>query len=140
MRIDEINGAGMLAAPVLLWTLGEPEHNPEGLPEEQAVKLARYIAARYQANHVVGSWRRRELLRRKRRALAQDCREVFGGPRTRRSRFIPWPSVVLGDFAQEEWLDLIHLPEQSRRRPQDPLLAAVPGRRRRHGATNPCDP
>ena len=32
-RINAINDAGLLAAPVLLWTLGEPERNPGRLPE-----------------------------------------------------------------------------------------------------------
>lgn len=57
-RIDErtqaVNEHGLLAVPVLLWTLGSREHNPGQLPEDQAVLLARYMTARLGAYHV--SW------------------------------------------------------------------------------------
>lgn len=57
-RIDErtqaVNKKGLLAVPVLLWTLGKREHNPGQLPEDQATLLARYIVARLGAYHV--SW------------------------------------------------------------------------------------
>lgn len=51
-RVDAVNEAGLLAAPVLLWALGEPEQVPGKLPEEQAIRLARYLTARYGAHHV----------------------------------------------------------------------------------------
>ncbi|MBN1443941.1 MAG: DUF4038 domain-containing protein, partial [Planctomycetes bacterium] len=55
-RIDErvaaVNARGLLAVPVLLWTLGQKQHNPGQLPEDQAILLARYIVARYAAHHV----------------------------------------------------------------------------------------
>lgn len=51
-RIDAINRAGLLAAPVLLWALGEPREVPGRLPESQALRLARYMVARYGAHHV----------------------------------------------------------------------------------------
>jgi len=55
-RIDAINDAGMLAVPVLLWAIasgGGVEHNPgRALPEDQAIRLARYLVARYGAHHV----------------------------------------------------------------------------------------
>lgn len=57
-RIDErtqaVNEKGLLAVPVLLWTLGSREHNPGQLPEDQAILLARYMTARLGAYHV--SW------------------------------------------------------------------------------------
>ena len=57
-RIDErtqaVNDKGLLAVPVLLWTLGSREHNPGQLPEDQAILLARYMIARLGAYHV--SW------------------------------------------------------------------------------------
>ncbi|HWV55987.1 MAG TPA: DUF4038 domain-containing protein, partial [Longimicrobiales bacterium] len=52
-RIDAINAAGLLAVPVLLWTLGPDDASPGRLPESEAVRLARYLVARYQANHVM---------------------------------------------------------------------------------------
>ncbi|HEX7069220.1 MAG TPA: DUF4038 domain-containing protein [Rhodothermales bacterium] len=51
-RIDAINRAGLLAAPVLLWELGDPQTAPGQLPESQAIELARYLRARYGAHHV----------------------------------------------------------------------------------------
>ncbi|MCX7048779.1 MAG: DUF5060 domain-containing protein, partial [Candidatus Sumerlaeota bacterium] len=52
-RVAAINANGLLAIPVLLWTLGKKEDNPGQLPEEQAVLLARYMVARYGAHHVI---------------------------------------------------------------------------------------
>lgn len=56
-KIDKINEYGLLAAPVLLWALpfGPGRELSPGfyLPVEAAVKLARYIVARYQGNQVV---------------------------------------------------------------------------------------
>jgi hypothetical protein len=56
-RIDAINAHGLLAVPVLLWAIargGGAEHNPgHALPEDQAIRLARYMVARYGAHHVV---------------------------------------------------------------------------------------
>ena len=51
-RIDEINAQGLLAVPVVLWSLGEEEYTPGKLPVNQAIRLARYIVARYGAHHV----------------------------------------------------------------------------------------
>jgi len=52
-RVDAVNEKDLLAVPVLLWTLGSEKHVPGKLPEDQAIRLARYMVARYQANHVV---------------------------------------------------------------------------------------
>ncbi|MDP2898496.1 MAG: DUF4038 domain-containing protein [bacterium] len=52
-RIDAVNEKGLLAVPVLLWTLGSEKVVPGRLPESEAIRLARYQVARYQANHVV---------------------------------------------------------------------------------------
>ena len=51
-RIDAVNAKGMLAVPVMLWTLGQKQHNPGQLSEHEAIRLARYLVARYGANHV----------------------------------------------------------------------------------------
>ena len=53
-RTQAVNGKGLLAVPVLLWTLGSREHNPGQLPEDQAILLAKYMIARLGAYHV--SW------------------------------------------------------------------------------------
>ncbi len=107
-RVDAVNDAGLLAAPVLLWTLGEPERNPGRLPESQAIRLARYLVARYQGHHVVWllagdenfsgetgeRWRR-------------IGRSVFGGrdhaPATIHPQGRQWH---FDDFRDEQWLDL----------------------------------
>lgn len=108
-RIDAINDAGLLAAPVLLWTLGEPDQNPGKLPEDQAIRLARYLVARYGAHHVM--W-----------ILAGD--ENYSGetgarwPRIGRAVFdTPHHAPVtlhpqgmqwhFDEFADEDWLDVI---------------------------------
>ena len=52
-----LNDAGLLNVPVLLWAIGggsNPAVNPgHSLPEDQAIKLARYMVARWQAHDVV---------------------------------------------------------------------------------------
>jgi len=56
-KIDEINEYGLVAAPVVLWALqtGAGRELSPGyyLPDDQAILLAKYIVARYGANHVV---------------------------------------------------------------------------------------
>jgi len=56
-KTDRINEFGLVAAPVVLWALqgGQGRELSPGyyLPDDQAILLARYIVARYGANHVV---------------------------------------------------------------------------------------
>jgi hypothetical protein len=56
-KIDKINEYGLVAAPVILWTLqaGEGKELSPGyyLPDDQAILLAKYIVARYGGNQVV---------------------------------------------------------------------------------------
>jgi hypothetical protein len=56
-KVDKINDYDLVAAPVLLWALpfGDGRELSPGfyLPIEAAVKLARYIVARYQGNQVL---------------------------------------------------------------------------------------
>lgn len=56
-KIDKVNEYGLVAAPVILWTLqsGAGRELSPGyyLPDDQAILLARYIVARYGGNHVV---------------------------------------------------------------------------------------
>ena len=53
--VDAVNEAGLLAAPVMLWALGDPEKMPVPgkLPAAQATQIARYLVARYGAHHVL---------------------------------------------------------------------------------------
>ena len=53
--VDAVNEAGLLAAPVMLWALGDPEKMPVPgkLPTAQASQIARYLVARYGAHHVL---------------------------------------------------------------------------------------
>ncbi|WP_298645670.1 DUF4038 domain-containing protein [uncultured Proteiniphilum sp.] len=52
-RIDRINDYGLVAAPVMLWAYGGDLNPGFVLPEESAIKLAEYILARYDGNHVI---------------------------------------------------------------------------------------
>jgi hypothetical protein len=56
-KVDRVNEFGLVAAPVVLWALqtGNGKELSPGyyLPDDQAILLARYIVARYGANHVV---------------------------------------------------------------------------------------
>ena len=56
-KIDRVNEYGLVAAPVILWALqsGAGRELSPGyyLPDDQSILLARYIVARYGANHVV---------------------------------------------------------------------------------------
>ena len=56
-KADEVNRAGLLNVPVLLWAIGgggNASVNPGwSLPEDQRILLARYMVARWQANAVV---------------------------------------------------------------------------------------
>jgi hypothetical protein len=56
-KIDRVNDYGLVAAPVILWALqtGSGRELSPGyyLPDDQAILLAKYIVARYGANHVV---------------------------------------------------------------------------------------
>jgi hypothetical protein len=109
-RVDAINEAGLMAAPVVLWALGDKREVPGQLPEDQAIRLARYITARYGAHHV--AW-----------FLAGD--ENFSGERGKRWRRIgravfkePRHEALatvhpqgcqwhLEKFRDEDWYDLI---------------------------------
>jgi uncharacterized protein DUF4038/uncharacterized protein DUF5060/collagenase-like protein with putative collagen-binding domain len=112
-RMDALNEAGLLSAPVLLWAIGggsNPKVNPGfSLPEEQAILLARYMVARWGANDVV--W-----------ILAGDG--DYRGPKADRWKKIgravfgegPHAPVMLhpggmhwnwDDFKDEKWLDVI---------------------------------
>lgn len=52
-RIEAINRHGLLAAPVMLWALGDKKQVPGHLPAEEASRLAEYLRARYHAHHIL---------------------------------------------------------------------------------------
>ena len=58
-KIDKVNEFGLVAVPVILWTLqnGSGRELSPGyyLPDDQAILLAKYIVARYGGNHVIWS-------------------------------------------------------------------------------------
>ncbi|MBK8030064.1 MAG: DUF4038 domain-containing protein [Chloroflexi bacterium] len=112
---DSLNAAGLLSVPVLLWAAewGDPTVmaiNPGlTLPEDQAILLARYMVARWGANHVcwilpgdgnylgvkADRWRR-------------IGRAVFDGaphaPVTLHPNGLSWYG---SDFRHEDWLDFL---------------------------------
>lgn len=112
-KIDALNRDGLLAAPVLLWAIGggtNPIVNPgHSLPEDQAILLARYMVARWQANDVVwilagdGDYRgpRAEKWKRIGRAVFGD---IAHAPTMLHPGGMHWN---LPDFQQEPWLDVI---------------------------------
>jgi Protein of unknown function (DUF4038)/Domain of unknown function (DUF5060)/Putative collagen-binding domain of a collagenase len=107
-RIDAMNSHGLLAAIVLTWGL-RPVDSGNSLPEEEVVRLIRYLESRYGANHVVWivtgdnyyegpageRWRR-------------IGRAAFDGrkhaPVTTHPAGMHWPWE---SFRDEQWLDFI---------------------------------
>lgn len=112
-RIDEINAKGLLASPVVLWALpfGQGRHLSPGytLPLEEAVLLAKYIVARYQANHVVwtlgGDGKYYGDLEMKWKEIG---RRVFNGIDHAPVTLHPHGRSFVGDlYAQEDWYNLM---------------------------------
>ncbi len=112
-KVDEINEYGMVAAPVLLWALpfGEGTELSPGyyLPDREAILLARYIVARYQAHHVVwilgGDGKYYGELEDRWKYIG---REVFKddppGPVTHHPHGQSWIGNL---YAGEEWMDIV---------------------------------
>lgn len=105
-RVAAINRHGMLAVPVLLWALN-PTDPGEALSEQNAIRLARYLAARWGAHDVVfllggdGRYPDPERWRR-------IGRGVFPGPRSRLVSMHPCGSKwVKDEFGAEPWFDFI---------------------------------
>lgn len=112
-KIDEMNRAGLLSVPVLLWAFGHGEH-PEvspgvGLPDDQAIVLARYMVARWGGNNVVwilngdGDYRGDKAERWKKigRAVFGD---IYHAPVTIHPGGRHW---VFNEFRNEPWLDIL---------------------------------
>lgn len=118
-KVNKLNQAGLLSAPVLLWAIAggsDPTVNPGvSLPEDQAIKLAQYMVARWQGNDVLwilpgdGDYRGEKAEKWKRIGRA-----VFGDPSTGSGQALHAPVVlhpggmqwVLREFQQEPWLDI----------------------------------
>ncbi len=112
-QAERLARAGLLNVPVLLWAIGggaDPQVNPGfSLPEDQAVKLARFMVARWQALPVVwilpgdGDYRGEKAERWKRIGRA-----VFGDIHHAPTMLHPggrhWN---LPEFQNETWLDII---------------------------------
>lgn len=107
-KVAAINRHGLVAAPVILWALRPP--SPAAvLPEEDLIKLARYIVARWGAYQVIwilggdGDYRGEKSERWKRIGRA-----VFGDRHDRLVTMHPggmhW---VADEFRNEEWFDFI---------------------------------
>ncbi len=107
-KVAAINERGLVAVPVILWALGE-EDPGQALPEEGAVRLARYVVARWGAYQVVwllggdGDYRgdRAERWRRIGRA-------VFGTHHDRLVSMHPCGQQWVADeFRREPWYDFV---------------------------------
>jgi hypothetical protein len=111
-KVSALDAAGLLSAPVLLWAIGsgaDASVNPGfSLPEDQAIRLARYMIARWQAHDVVwilpgdGDYRGEKAERWKRIGRA-----VFDGsphaPVVLHPGGMHW---VLREFQNEAWVDI----------------------------------
>lgn len=114
-KLDEINDAGLLAVPVLLWTAGWSTDegnrvNPGwSLPESQAILLARYMVARWGSHSVAwilngdGDYRPEAVAQR----WKTIGRGVFGGrphaPVSLHPQGLQWN---MDAFRDEDWLDI----------------------------------
>ena len=112
-KIDQINDAGLVAAPVLLWALptfsGRYLSPGYYLPEQEAILLARYMVARYGGNHVIwilggdGKY-----LNTNEQRWTNIGRGVFGDEHPGLVALHPSGKDWLGEaYAEEEWLDIV---------------------------------
>lgn len=107
-RIAAINAAGLVAAPVMLWTLTANDPG-QALSEESAVRLCRYMEARWGAHHVAwllgGDGRYVDAAVERWRRIG---RAVFGGHHDRPVTMHPCgTSWVAEQFGAEEWFDFL---------------------------------
>ncbi|WPP47944.1 apiosidase-like domain-containing protein [Catalinimonas niigatensis] len=112
-KVDKINTHGLVAAPVLLWALpkGEGRELSPGyaLPQEEAIKLARYMVARYGAHHVVwtlgGDGWYTHLYEQRWKNIG---RAVFGEAHPGVVAQHPMGRSWIGEaYAEEGWLDIV---------------------------------
>jgi hypothetical protein len=112
-KIDQINEAGLVAAPVLLWALPTVtgRHLSPGyfLPEAEAILLAKYMVARYGGNHVVwilgGDGKYTDGFEQRWKNIG---RGVFDEEHPGLVALHPSGKLWLGEvYGQEEWLDIV---------------------------------
>jgi len=111
-KMDQLNDAGLVGVPVLLWALTSKDKESPGatLSDEDAARLAGYMVARYGAHHMIwllagdGNYTGPNAARWRRIGRA-----VFPEGRSRRpvslhpgGRQNPWP-----DLNDEPWLDFL---------------------------------
>lgn len=108
-KFAAINAHGMIAAPVMLWTLTKTDPG-QTLSEAAAIKLARYEAARWGAYHVVwlvggdGCYERDGLTEK----FKHIGRAVFADRHDRLATLHPCGVSWVGeDFRHESWFDFI---------------------------------
>ena len=111
-KMDALNRSGLLSAPVMLWAIGggsNPAVNPGfSLPEDQAIELAQYMVARWQAHDVLwilpgdGDYRgdKAEKWKRIGRAVFADRPHA---PVVLHPGGMHW---VLREFQHEPWVDV----------------------------------
>ena len=112
-KVDAMNQAGLLSAPVLLWAINggsNPQVNPGvALPEDQAILLARYMVARWGGNDVLwilagdGDYHGAKAERWKRigRAVFEN---ISHAPVTMHPSGMQW---VWDEFKDEKWYDIV---------------------------------
>ncbi|MCF7669295.1 MAG: DUF4038 domain-containing protein [Verrucomicrobia bacterium] len=108
-KVELANRLGVVSAPVMLWA-GKSEENPGfNLPADQAILLAKYMVARWDANHVVwilaanGDFGGGDAERWKRIG-----KEVFKGRDKAVVTILPRAMEWIGDdFADAEWIDFV---------------------------------
>ncbi|MGH9372743.1 MAG: DUF4038 domain-containing protein, partial [Vicinamibacterales bacterium] len=109
---DALNRAGVLNVPVLLWAVGggsNPAINPGfSLPDDQAIRLARYMVARWQGHDVIwilagdGDYRGDKADK-----WTRIGRAVFGdGPHAPVVLHPGGMQWVLREFQREPWVDI----------------------------------
>lgn len=111
-KVNQLNRAGLLSAPVMLWAISggsDPTVNPGvSLPEDQAIKLAQYMIARWQANDVLwilpgdGDYRGDKAEKWKRIGRGVFDQEAHA-PVLLHPGGMHW---VLREFQHEPWLDI----------------------------------
>jgi hypothetical protein len=111
-KVAALNRAGLLSAPVMLWAIAggsKPAVNPGlSLPEDQAIRLAQYMVARWQGHDVLwilpgdGDYRGEKAEKWKRIGRA-----VFGdGPHAPVVLHPGGMHWVLREFQNEPWVDI----------------------------------
>lgn len=109
-KVNAINESYLIAAPVMLWTLTDTDPGSI-LAEADAIRLARYMVARWGAYQVVwllggdGRYLREPALVERWQRIG---RAVFDEPRDRLATLHPCGQSWIGDeFRNETWFDFI---------------------------------